>query len=109
MQSVDGERALIHKKLKLLELARTTLVGSFVLGLILGIAGQLIQGTHRAIAVALMVPFTVCILAAIAAVLYLLTHRCPRCAKPFFWSGGSGNYLSRTCLNCGVRLDGSNV
>jgi len=109
VRSMDHERTLIRRRLRFLALARAMLLASFGLGVALGIAGQFMQGFHRDIPIGLIVPFTVCLVVAIAAAAYLMTHRCPSCARPFFWSGNSGNYFSSACLSCGARLDGSNI
>lgn len=109
LPSMDHERTLMRRRLRLLALARAMLLASFGIGVILGIAGQFMQGAHRDIPVGLIVSFTACLVVAIAAAAYLMTHRCPRCARPFFSSDSGGNYLSSACLNCGVRLDGSNI
>ena len=106
-RSMDHERTLVRRRLRLLALARATLLGSFGVGVVLGIAGQFMQGVNRDIPVGLIASFTVCLLVAIASAAYLMTHRCPRCGNPFFSANGKGYYFSSACLNCGIRLDGS--
>jgi hypothetical protein len=34
---------------------------------------------------------------------------CPRCEKPFHMGPKYRNDFTRRCLNCGLRLDGSNI
>ena len=106
---MDYERTLVRQGLKRLWVARAMLFVFFAAGLVLGIAGQFLQGTQRMIPIALVAGFTACLLVTIAAAAYLLTHQCPRCGRPFFGSGSSGRFLSRACQSCGVRLDGSNI
>ena len=103
------DTALVRSKLQKLRLARTLLLYSLVLGAVLAVVGHLLQDSNRVIAVALMVPFGAAVLVALVAFVYLVTHRCPRCAKPFFWSRATGNYFATACLNCGARLDGTNA
>ena len=102
-------RDVVIRQLMRLRLARNAYFGSIVVGAAIVLFIELVQDTHQVLAFVLMVPFVICVLVVVAAFVYLLTHRCPRCTHPFFWSTFTGNYFTSACLSCGVKLDGSNL
>ena len=102
-------REVVIRQLRWLRLARNAFFGSAVVGAAIVLFIESVQDTHQIFAFVLMAPFAICILVVVAAFVYLLTHRCPRCTHPFFWSTFKGNYFTSACLSCGVKLDGSNL
>jgi len=63
--------------------------------------------------VIMIVPFTACFLVVVGSMFYLITRRCPNCENAFSWNWVrldvlKGNNSGR-CVNCGIRINVSNL
>jgi len=63
--------------------------------------------------VIMIVLFTSCFLAVVGSMFYLITRRCPNCENAFSWNWVRSDVLrgnnSGRCVNCGIRINVSNL